>query len=85
MQKGLTVDTGNPGDGDAPAVDEAMLDANGDDDAWNEVGKNGKGTTKKRREKSAEKKKSAKAVNQAEKVLKAAKVAASEAAKEASR
>ena len=41
-QKGLTVDTGNPGDGDAPAVDEAMLDADGDDNDWKEVDKNGK-------------------------------------------
>ena len=34
LQKGLTVDTGEPGDGDAPAVDEAILDADVDDEEW---------------------------------------------------
>ena len=82
-QKGLMVDTGNPGNGDAPAVDKAMLDANGDDDAWKEVDKNGNLKTKKQREKAAEKKKATKAAKQAAKALKAAQVAAAAAAKDA--
>jgi hypothetical protein len=82
-QKGLMVDTGNPGDDDAPAVDEAMLDADGDDDAWKEVDKSGKGKTKKQREKAAETKKATKAAKQAVKALKAAQVAASAAANDA--
>ena len=43
----LTVDTGEPGDGDAPAVDKAMIDADVDDEEWKKVAKNGKGKTKK--------------------------------------
>ena len=39
----LTVDTGEPGDGDAPTVDEVMIAADGNDEEWKKVAKNGKG------------------------------------------
>jgi hypothetical protein len=82
-KKRLTDDAGNFDNGAVPPFDDAMPDADNDNDEWKEVDKSGKGKTKKHREAAAERKKANKEVKKAAKSeLKAAQATSALAGKE---